>query len=89
MDKFAVVTCTDGAFLIRTEWGDKASAFKAFHSLCAALWNDTGFSTAMVKVLDENLDCVEGKMEFIQHEIVQQTPPAETPAEPAENPEEA
>lgn len=65
MNRFAIVTCTDGNFLVRSEWGDKASAFKAFHSLCAALWNDTGFSTAMVKVVDENLDTVEGKMELI------------------------
>lgn len=63
--RYSIITVTDGNFLVRSEWGDKASAFKAFHSLCAALWNDTGFSTAMVKVVDENLDTVEGKMEFI------------------------
>ena len=43
--------------------------------MCAALWNDTGFSTAMVKVVDENLDTVEGKMELIVHEV--QAQPAE------------
>lgn len=73
--RYSIITVTDGNFLIRSEWGDKASAFKAFHSLCAALWNDTGFSTAMVKVVDENLDCVDGKMELIVHEV--QAQPAE------------
>ena len=65
MNKFSVVTCTDGNYLIRSEHSSKEQAFKAFHSLCAALWNDDSFTTAMVKVLDENLDCVEGKMELI------------------------
>lgn len=67
MEKYAVVTVTDGAFLIRSEWGDKEKAFAAFHSLCATLYNDPSMAgkAGMVKVLDANLDCVDGKMEFI------------------------
>lgn len=67
MDKFAVVTCTNGAFLIRTEHSDKESAFAAFHSLCATLYKDASMAgkKGMVKVLDENLDCTEGKFELI------------------------
>ena len=80
MNNYAVVTCTDGNYLIRSEHGSKEQAFKAFHGLCAALWNDTGFSTAMVKVVDENLDCVEGKMELIVHEVQENTL-SETPEE--------
>lgn len=67
MEKYAVVTVTDGAFLIRSEWSDKEKAFAAFHSLCATLYNDPSMAgkAGMVKVLDANLDCVDGKMEFI------------------------
>lgn len=66
--KYAVVTVVDSNFLIRSEWNNKNSAIQAFHSLCAALIGDIGFTHAMVKVLDENLDTVDGKMEYITHE---------------------
>lgn len=80
MEKYAVVTVTDGAFLIRSEWGDKEKAFAAFHSLCAALYNDPSMAgkKGMVKVLDENLDCVDGKMEYIDRTNENSS---ETPAE--------
>lgn len=68
--KYAVVTVVDGNFLIRSEWSNKNSAIQAFHSLCAALIGDIGFTHAMVKVLDENLDTVDGKMEYITHEPI-------------------
>lgn len=80
--KYAVVTVVDGNFLIRSEWSNKDSAIQAFHSLCAALISDTGFSTAMVKVLDENLDTVDSKMEYIYHE-----PAPEPDVEPIPEPE--
>jgi len=75
--RYAVVTVVDGNFLIRSEWGNKDSAIQAFHSLCPALIRDTGFSKAMVKVLDENLDTVDGKIEYIEHEpapVVEEEP---------------
>ena len=84
--KYAVITVVDGNFLIRSEWGNKESAIQSFHSLCAALIGDTGFSTAMVKVLDENLDTVDGKMEYITHEPVVSAPVVEE--EPEEEPVE-
>ena len=86
MNKYAVITVVDGNFLIRSEWGSKESAIQSFHSLCAALIGDTGFSTAMVKVLDENLDTVDGKMEYITHEPVASVPVVEE--EPEEEPVE-
>lgn len=81
MEKYAVVTVTDGAFLIRSEWSDKEKAFAAFHSLCAALYNDPSMAgkAGMVKVLDANLDCVDGKMEFIDR--TNENASSETPAE--------
>ena len=88
--EYSILTCTDGNNIVRAEHiKGKDTAFKTFHHWCELLFNDNSFTKGMVKLLDENLDCVEGKMEFIQHEIVQQTPPAETPAEPpAESAEE-
>lgn len=82
--RYSVITVVDGNFLIRSEWGNKDSAIQSFHSLCAALIGDTGFSKAMVKVLDENLDLVEGKMEYITHEPVPVAPVEETEEEPTE-----
>jgi len=83
MEKYCVCTCTNGAFLIRTEHSDKESAFAAFHSLCATLYKDASMAgkKGMVKVLDENLDTCEGKMELIDrtNEDTEQTP-----AEPEE-----
>lgn len=84
MNKYAIITVVDGNFLIRSEWGNKDSAIQSFHSLCAALIGDTGFSTAMVKVLDENLDTVDGKMEYITHDAVPVAPVEETEEEPVE-----
>ena len=82
--KYAVVTVVDGNFLIRSEWSNKDSAIQAFHSLCAALYGDSGFSKAMVKVLDENLDTVDREIEYIEHKpVVESTlEPESTEEEP-------
>lgn len=80
MENCAVATAIDGAFLIRSEWGDKEKAFAAFHSLCAVLYNDPSMAgkKGVVKVLDENLDCVDGKYEAIDRTNENSS---ETPAE--------
>ncbi len=66
--KYSLITVTNGNFSVAGEYGDnKQAAFGAFHNTCAALWNAPDVVTAMVKVMDENLDCVEGKMEYISH----------------------
>lgn len=76
---YSIITVTDGNNIVRAEHiTDINDARKAFHHWCELLISDKSFSTGMVKLLDENLDTVEGKMEFIQHEVVQQTPPAES-----------
>lgn len=70
--KFIVITVTDGNFLIRSEWSDVDGAIKAYHSLAATLWADTGFTEGYIAIMDSNLDIVgssEGKYkEFITHE---------------------
>lgn len=65
--RFIVISVTDGSFLIRSEHDTKEKAFTAFHNLCGLLFADSSMAgkKGMVRVLDENLDTVEGKMEFI------------------------
>jgi len=66
--KYSLVTVINGNFSVATEYGDnKHAAFIGFHNTAASLWNAQDVVTAMVKVLDENLDCVDGKMEYITH----------------------
>lgn len=67
--KYAVIKVVNGNFAISTEHGtDKQAAIIAFHNLCAALWNDTSKVDATVKIVDERLDTVDGKVEFISHD---------------------
>ena len=64
--KYSILTCTDGNNVVRAEGiTDRESAFKQFHHWCELLFNDDSFTYGVIKVLDENLDCVENKMELI------------------------
>lgn len=76
--KYAVITCTNGNFTVSSEHGtNKQQALVAFHQLCAAFWNAPDVTTAMIKVVDENLDTVDGKMEYITHDAVAPAPVVE------------
>ena len=70
--KLSLITVTDGNFLVRSEWSDPTAAIKAFHTLAAALWNDTNFSEGYIAILDSQLDVFSGYKERIEHEA--QTP---------------
>lgn len=64
--KYAVVKVVNGSFAISTEHGDNLKAAKiAFHNLCAALENESSVESAEVRIMDENLDCVENFKEHI------------------------
>ena len=66
--KFAVIQCSNGSFSVVSEHGeDKQAAFVKFHDRCKVLWNAPDVITATVAVIDENLDVVEGKKEYITH----------------------
>ena len=68
MAKFAVVECNNGNFNILSEWTDnKQGAIVNFHNTCAAYWNTQDVKRAMVKILDEDLNVVDGKQELIFH----------------------
>ena len=68
--KLSLITVTDGNFLVRSEWSDPTAAIKAFHTLAAALWNDTNFSEGYIAILDSQLDVFSGYKERIEHEVV-------------------
>ena len=73
--KYSIITCTDGNNVVRAEGiTDKESAFKQFHHWCELLFNDDSFTYGVIKVLDENLDCVENKMELINRIKVEPEP---------------
>lgn len=83
--KYAIVAVTNGNFAVKTEHGEnKQAALVAFHQLSASYWNAPDVTTAMIKVVDENLDTVDGKMEYITHEPVPVAPVEETEEEPVE-----
>jgi len=73
--KYAVVRCTDSNYDIHSEHPNIEAAKIAFHSYCAALWNDKNTKMAVVKIMDENLDNAEGYRDFIHHEQEQTNEP--------------
>lgn len=76
--RYAVIQCVDGNFKVMSEWNDPEKARKAYHTLCASLWNDKSFEVAHIAILDNQLDVFNGYKERIEHE-----------AQPVQVPEEA
>lgn len=66
--KYAIIKCTDTNFAVYGEYPDLNAAKVAFHQYSAALWNDPNTTKAMLKIVDEQLDTVEGYRESIRHE---------------------
>jgi len=66
--KYAIIKCINGNYSVHAEGITTVPAAKVqFHGLCQTLWNASDVITAEVKIVDENLDCVEGYSEFITH----------------------
>lgn len=64
--KYAIIKVINGNYFIHAEGITDLNAAKvSFHSLCATLWNAPDVETAAVKIVDENLDNVQGYKEFI------------------------
>lgn len=84
--EYAILTVTDGNNVVRAEHiSDIENARKTWHHWCELLISDNSFAKGMVKLVDENLDLVEGKMEYIEHEpVAPVTPVEETEEEPTE-----
>jgi hypothetical protein len=85
--KYAIARCTNGAYKVESEHGNLKAGRIAFRSYCNAIDNDKDFvGTATVKLLDENLDAVDGFSAVfnVAPPEPEPTPEAETPAESAE-----
>lgn len=68
--KYAIIKCVNGNYAVHAEGFTDISAAKvSFHGLCQTLWNEPQVETAMVKIVDENLDCAEGYRDFIRHPV--------------------
>ena len=65
---YSVIQQINGAFTVKFESSDLDSLKYNFHNWCALLWNDTGAVDGVVKIVDSNLDTVDGYVEFIKHE---------------------
>lgn len=68
--KYAIIKVINGNYFVHAEGiTNLASAKTQFHGLCEMLWNASDVITAAVKIVDENLDCVEDYREFISHPV--------------------
>ena len=76
--KYSILICTDGNNVVRAEGiTDRESAIKSFHHWCESIINDKTFEYGMIKLMDENLDCVENKMELINRRQSEPVKPVE------------
>lgn len=67
--KYAVLKQVNGSFLVASEWGTNLNgAINGWHTECINLRNASEAVDAVVKVVDSNLDTVDGYIEFISHE---------------------
>lgn len=79
---YALIKVINKNYFIHAEGiTDLASAKTQFHGLCQTLWNAPDVLSATVKIVDENLDCVEGYKEFITHESKPEPTPEVEPTE--------
>lgn len=68
MAKYAVLECNNGNFSVVSEWTDnKDGAISDWHRECRTLMNALDVKRAVVKVVDEDLNVVDGKYELISH----------------------
>lgn len=67
--KYAIIKVVNGSYSIHAENITAIESAKVqFHGVCQTLWNATDVATATVMIIDENLDAVEGYIEYIHHE---------------------
>ena len=67
MATYDVVQKVDGNLVTVSTWVDnKNGAKNSFHERCALLYADASVTGGVVAILDDNLDVVDGKREFIK-----------------------
>ena len=67
MAKYDVVQKVNGNLTVVSTWEDnKVRAKQAFHTVCTNLYADAETTSGVVAILDDNLDVVDGKIEYIK-----------------------
>ena len=62
---YSVIQFMNGAFVVKFEGTDKDSMKYNYFNWLSLLYNDKGAAKGVVKLVDENLDVVDGCVEFI------------------------
>ena len=62
---YSVIQQINGAFTVKFEGADLNSIKYNFFNLLSLLYNDSGAVKGVVKLVDENLDVVDGCVEYI------------------------
>ena len=66
--KYAIISTINGNFKVESEWGTNLEGAKvSFFQKCATLTAAHDVEKACVKIVDENLEVVDGKVEYIYH----------------------
>ena len=65
MEKYAVIQQINGAFAVKYEGESLDSIKYNYFNWLSLLYNDTGAVKGVVKLVDSNLDVVDGCVEFI------------------------
>lgn len=66
MATYDVVQKVNGNLVIKSSWKDNiVGAKQAFHDTCKLLYSDPDTTSGVVALLDDNLDIMDGKKEFI------------------------
>lgn len=67
--KYAIIKVVNGSYSIHSEGITDIGAAKVqFHGLCQTLWNAPDVLSAHVMIADEQLNIVEGYIEYIHHD---------------------
>lgn len=68
--KYAIIKVVNGSYSIHSEGITDIGAAKVqFHGLCQTLWNAPDVVSAHVMIADEQLNVVEGYIEYIHHDV--------------------
>ena len=68
MNTFALLTWSDGVFLVRSEHSTKEAGIVAYDQLHAALINDTATAECSIRLVDSQFNIVDNKyFDIIRH----------------------
>ena len=65
MEHYAVIQFMNGGFSVQFEGSNLDNMKYNYHNLVANIYNDAGAANGVVKLVDGNLDVVDGCVEFI------------------------